>query len=290
LEDCPGDLTFKVQSPVFPVDLSMAVANTSSPVAARLPVFSAALLLGLGLTWLGGWPFRMLVAAAWLGLVVEISLALSGSLELPARRFLWIDLVFFALFPVAFFVSGHPLVLVGVVSSWLFVLFLFYPTNRAGLTRWLFSVVAYPYLALGIFSFFLLRRFGWEWPALAVGVVAIADTSAFLIGRAFGRRLLAPAISPAKTIEGAVCGVVLAAAFAAWFLMREAVPATVAAPAAVCLALLAVLGDLLESFFKRGLDLKDFGTVLPGHGGLFDRLDSLIPVAIGLLMFLKLAP
>ena len=255
----------------------------------RLPVFIGGIVLGFGITWLGGWPFRVLVAAAWIGLMVEISLAASQSMGLSIRKYLWLDLIFFGLLPIGFIVTGRPALLAAAVLSWLFLLLLFFPTNRSGLTRWLLSVVVQPYIAMGVFSFFSLRGYGWSWPACALMVVVLADTGSYLVGRRFGRHLLAPSISPAKTIEGAVGGVVLASGACAFFLTtRHHIPLCPALVASVGLSILAVLGDLLESFLKRGLDLKDFGTLLPGHGGLFDRLDSLMPVSIGLLLFLKL--
>lgn len=254
----------------------------------RLPVFIGGIVLGVGLTYLGGWPFRILVAVAWLGLMVETSLAVSQSLGLPVRKYLWVDALFFGLLPAAM-ISGRIAWVAGLMGSWLFLLILLFPTNRTGLTRWLFSTVVQPYLAVGVFSFFLLRQIGWQWPMCALAVVVLADTGAYVIGRQFGKRLLAPSISPAKTIEGAVGGIALAGGGAAAILISMGVATVPAACASIGLAVLAVLGDLFESFLKRGLDLKDFGTTLPGHGGFFDRLDSLLPVSIALLLFLKLS-
>lgn len=255
----------------------------------RLPVFIGGIILGFGFTYLGGWPFRMLVAGAWIGLMVEVSLAASQSLGLSFRKYLWLDLIFFGLLPLAVIAADRLLLLAGIVFSWLFLLFLFFPTNRSGLIRWLLSIVVQPYVAMGVFSFFSLRQYGWGWPACALMVVVLADTGAYLVGRQFGRHLLAPSISPAKTIEGAAGGIVLASGASVLFLTaRHHIPLPLALGASGGLSILAVLGDLFESFLKRGLDLKDFGTLLPGHGGLFDRLDSLLPVSIGLLLLLKL--
>lgn len=256
-------------------------------MVARLPVFAGGIVLGFGLTYLGGWPFRLLVVAAWLGILVEISLAASRALQLPHRKYLWLDLLFFGPLPLSFVFGFFPVVVV-LGCLWLFILFLFFPPNHAGLCRWLMSTVVQPYVALGVCSFFLLREMSWEWPACALGVVILADTGAYLIGRGFGRRLLAPSISPAKTVEGAAGGFILSSAACAFFLIGRQIPVPTAVLASAVLAMLAVLGDLFESFLKRGLGLKDFGTILPGHGGLFDRLDSLLPVSTGLLVFLKL--
>lgn len=115
----------------------------------------------------------------------------------------------------------------------------------------------------------------------AMAPVWVADIAAFFVGRKFGRRKLAPNISPAKSWEGvggAVVGVVLYA-----LLLRQAVPAFsnhVGVGLALILALsftaLGVVGDLFESLLKRQAGVKDSGTLLPGHGGVLDRVDSLL--------------
>ena len=105
-----------------------------------------------------------------------------------------------------------------------------------------------------------------------------SDAGAYYTGRAFGKRKLAPSISPGKTWEGAVGGIVAALAMAAlahfWF-FRE-LPLKYMLPLAAIMALLGILGDLAESALKRGAGAKDAANILPGHGGILDRLDSLL--------------
>lgn len=105
-----------------------------------------------------------------------------------------------------------------------------------------------------------------------------ADTGAYYVGRAFGKHKLAPTISPGKTWEGVAGGVVAALALAAiahfWF-FRE-LPLKWALPLAGVMAILGILGDLTESALKRGAAVKDAAKILPGHGGVLDRLDSLL--------------
>jgi phosphatidate cytidylyltransferase len=115
-----------------------------------------------------------------------------------------------------------------------------------------------------------------------LGVVWATDTGAFFCGRAFGRRLLAPRISPKKTWAGVVGGVAAAMLFAlltAWGLSFSlaAVPAIVGASALASLA--AQGGDLFESLAKRRFGVKDSGRLIPGHGGLLDRVDGLLAAA-----------
>jgi phosphatidate cytidylyltransferase len=122
------------------------------------------------------------------------------------------------------------------------------------------------------------------WLLLAfMAVVWIADTAAYFAGRAFGRHKLAPAISPGKTWEG-VYGALLATAAYAVFLLRFAPNRTeLSAPAIVtwiagllALTALSIVGDLFESLLKRQRGVKDSGKLLPGHGGVLDRIDALL--------------
>ena len=109
-------------------------------------------------------------------------------------------------------------------------------------------------------------------------VVFASDIGAYLAGRALGKHKLAPAISPGKTIEGLIGGLLSAAAagaIATWWFFPE-LPYQASIPLAVVLAAVGVLGDLTESAMKRGAGAKDAATILPGHGGFLDRLDSLL--------------
>jgi phosphatidate cytidylyltransferase len=116
-----------------------------------------------------------------------------------------------------------------------------------------------------------------EWLVLfAIGLVGAADVGAFFAGRYFGRLPLAPRVSPKKTWEGVIGGFGVAFLYAlainAGWLGLAWWPFAALAAAAI---LLSVVGDLAESLFKRRSGLKDSGTLLPGHGGVLDRLDSL---------------
>jgi len=122
-------------------------------------------------------------------------------------------------------------------------------------------------------------------------LVWIADTAAYFVGRAWGRRKLAPAISPGKTWEGAAGGVVGALAYA---IILAAFAGHIAwAPwlaAAAVLAAVSIVGDLFESAAKRQAGVKDSGALLPGHGGILDRIDSAtatLPLAALLLPWMR---
>ncbi len=128
---------------------------------------------------------------------------------------------------------------------------------------------------------------------LVLGLTSIADSAAYFAGRRFGRRKLAPAISPGKTWEGAygaaAATLLLAIAYQAGVRqLQGAITGTVWIAyllAAAALLALSILGDLFESALKRQAGAKDSGTLLPGHGGILDRIDSAtatLPLAAGL--------
>ena len=105
-----------------------------------------------------------------------------------------------------------------------------------------------------------------------------SDAGAYFAGRAFGKHKLSPKISPGKTVEGLIGGILAAAGFAALCTLTffPELPYKFSIPLAVVMAVVGVLGDLAESAMKRGSNTKDAATILPGHGGFLDRLDSLL--------------
>jgi phosphatidate cytidylyltransferase len=119
---------------------------------------------------------------------------------------------------------------------------------------------------------------GSKWLLLLTVITAGSDTGAYYAGRAFGRRTLCSPVSPKKTVNGAIGGVLAAVAAAvllACFLLPE-ISSLKIALAAVLLTAVGIVGDLTESVIKRGSSRKDSGTMLGGHGGLLDRTDSLL--------------
>jgi phosphatidate cytidylyltransferase len=119
---------------------------------------------------------------------------------------------------------------------------------------------------------------GREATLLLILTVAVSDTCQYYTGRILGRRPLAPVVSPKKTIEGAVGGLVAAAitlaAVGLWWLPQMGLPARVGLGLAV--AAVGIVGDLFESQLKRSVDVKDASAIIPGHGGVLDRIDALL--------------
>lgn len=123
----------------------------------------------------------------------------------------------------------------------------------------------------------LLHNDGPAWLLLVLMTVWATDTGAYFAGRALGRRKLAPRISPNKTFEGLLGGAaagVLVATLGAWLIGTTPAMLPMVALVALLTVLFSVVGDLLESLLKRHVGAKDSGNLIPGHGGIMDRIDS----------------
>lgn len=130
------------------------------------------------------------------------------------------------------------------------------------------------------------------WVLFIFMLIWAADIGAYFAGRKFGRHKLAPHVSPGKTVEGVLGGMVLAAAVAVIGMVIFKMPFSNAlwfVPLCFVVVAFSVVGDLFESLFKRRVGLKDSGQLLPGHGGILDRIDSLTTAApiftLGLILF-----
>jgi phosphatidate cytidylyltransferase len=153
------------------------------------------------------------------------------------------------------------------------------------------QVVALWYLPL-LFPFFILIRMdpqGLNWIFFLLAVNYAGDSAAYYAGRTLGRHKLAPRISPQKTIEGSLGGV--AANLLVTFIFHRILfiryPFLHLATLGLTIGLVSQVGDLLESMFKRTAGVKDSGIIFPGHGGLLDRIDSLLLPAPIVYFFVK---
>jgi len=129
---------------------------------------------------------------------------------------------------------------------------------------------------------------GASWVLIATAITASSDSGAYFAGKKFGKRKLCPNISPNKTIEGAIGGIICAliAAVAFAFFLLPSFNVFILGIVTIILALIGIAGDLTESIIKRGTGTKDSGSCLAGHGGILDRVDSLLFVAPVLYYFL----
>jgi len=162
--------------------------------------------------------------------------------------------------------------------------------SYAFFSRLIFGVVYVGFLCSHLL---LLRGMenGAEWLIIASVITVFSDTGAYFVGSAIGKHKLCPNISPNKTVEGALGGLFFAVlgAFASAYLLLPKVNPWFLGVVAVVLTVAAIVGDLTESIIKRGTDTKDSGTWLRGHGGMLDRIDSLlfaVPVLYMILTFL----
>lgn len=138
--------------------------------------------------------------------------------------------------------------------------------------------------------------FGYDMLIYFLSLIWAADIGAYFAGRAFGKHKLAPQVSPGKTIEGVLGGIALSLVVALFgaFYFKLATPMSwvVWFSLALLTVLISVVGDLLASLLKRNRGVKDSGQLLPGHGGLLDRIDSLTAAAplfvLGLILFRQL--
>lgn len=131
---------------------------------------------------------------------------------------------------------------------------------------------------VGLLNYFFLLRMlpdGWIWLIFTLAATWASDTAAYFVGSAFGRRRIAPALSPKKTMEGAIGGfagsILIGAVFS---LIYEFLPLSKMLLLGLSLGAAAQAGDLLESAFKRQAGVKDSSALIPGHGGILDRIDS----------------
>ena len=141
--------------------------------------------------------------------------------------------------------------------------------------------------AVGLGRIALVQPYGQVLLLFLVVLVAAADVGAYFGGRMLGRHKLAPRVSPGKTWEGFVAGMIAAAVAAACGAVLFGMP--IAAWLAVCVpvALVSVVGDLVESMWKRHAGIKDSSGLLPGHGGVLDRIDSLTAAGPAFLLGLQ---
>jgi phosphatidate cytidylyltransferase len=149
--------------------------------------------------------------------------------------------------------------------------------------RYFYEAAISHYDAAGVLSIGLAPEAGVFFMVYVLAVVLSCDTGAYFAGRAYGRRKLAPRVSPGKTVEGALGGIVagtLGGLVAKglfdvfWPELSAAFPGAVAISFGIVLSLVGIVGDLVESLLKRDAAMKDTGTLLPGMGGVLDRIDS----------------
>ena len=187
-------------------------------------------------------------------------------------------------------VIGYPTILMVVYG--LMILLLIYVVlvkNKMTFDEIGFILLGAFYVGMGFHYLIETRSNGLEWVVYCLLVVWTTDSGAYFIGRKFGKNKLWPEISPKKTVEGFVGGIAIAVIFAVG--MQMIYPLMNGYVSLILITIFASImgqmGDLVESAIKRHYGVKDSGNILPGHGGILDRFDSLLFV-VPLLHFLHL--
>ena len=250
-----------------------------SPLVSRIVVAAILLPLVIGLVYLGGWWLWGLALVGGLLALHELYVMTRDLRPLVLGGYLG-----FAVTLLGLQLGDLPWMLGGLLSTFVFA-FVVYGlggVRQSATSSFAVTLLGVAWVGAGIGCLLLVRdipEFGF-WAVMAVlFTVFAADTGAFFVGRTFGRHRMAPAISPKKSWEGFVGGLVAAVLVAFLVLYRDrdeflTIPETLVLGLVIAFA--AVLGDLFESAVKRDLEVKDSGRVLGGHGGMLDRLDSLL--------------
>lgn len=256
----PSNLTVRVLTSVVAVPLLLGLLFRGSPLGWALVMFAATVVASQEL-YAMALPGKRI--AQGLGIVSTLAVAMTVYFATSDAR-LWLTLMIFV--PVA-----------GLLTP----LFCVKDTANSGLH--LMTLVAGPWYIGGLLTTMsLLRRdFGSGWVLLALSIAWLADTGGYFVGRRWGRAKLYAIVSPKKTwagLYGALCGSTLAGAVASLTYLPQ-----LRLSHGLLLGLLGgafgQMGDLVESLLKRSLGAKDSGFIIPGHGGILDRIDALLFVA-----------
>lgn len=235
----------------------------------------------------------LLVAWEWTGLM---------GLRIRGARFAYVGLTALLLAAVWGLRAWWPWI-AGAASAWWLVaavLLFGYPGNfqRRPPTALQLGVIGQFLILPTMLSLAVLHGLGREHPEplrlmYVFFLIFAADTGAYFAGRRFGRHKLAPAVSPGKTIEGAAGGLLLCAVWAwvigTYVFHLQPLQAGKLLALSLVVAVVSIVGDLTESMFKRSAGVKDSGNLLPGHGGILDRVDSLLAAAPAMALGFLLA-
>jgi len=248
-----------------------------SPLVSRLAVAAILLPIVLGIVWLGDW---------WLfGLVVLGGLLALHELYAMARGLRPIVLGGYAgliLTLLGAQLGGATWLLAGLLSTFVAMLLVFFVSSarQNAVAGFGVTLLGVAWVGGGLAHFMLVRDIPGDGRLLVFTILLTVfadDTAAFFVGRTIGRHRLAPAISPGKSIEGFVGGTLAGVAVSFFALYEQDFVSTgESLVLGLVIALAATLGDLFESAVKRDLGVKDSGSLLGGHGGVLDRVDSLL--------------
>lgn len=233
--------------------------------------------------------FVVPASVAWVAIAAVILLGAwewSGLLQVQqlTTRVVYVVLIGASLLAVSWPLAlNTELILQISLAGWLAALVwtFYFPTKIPVVVRWIAGALLLVPLYMALL---ILYRAGPEILLFSLLVIWFADSGAYFAGKTFGRVKLAPGISPGKTWEGAIGGVVAVIALtvvtSVWVGQENGLPGLgVLVPFFLAVACLSIVGDLTVSMFKRNAGVKDSGKLFPGHGGILDRIDSVAAAA-----------
>jgi phosphatidate cytidylyltransferase len=253
-----------------------------SPMLVRIlsaAVLIAAILVALAF---GFWAAAIILGALILAGTAELYL-ITRRLGAPAAPWVLFPLTLLLLFRFQLDAANPVLLPLGITLAVFAGLagFVFSRTAVDGMTRWAYAVGGALYLGWSLGFYFAF--YAWRGPSVALawlialaGSAVFGDTTALLVGTHLGRHRFFPRISPRKTVEGAVGGFLAQTAFFTVFSLLVDIPMPHGLILGALVAVAAQAGDLVESQLKRAAGLKDASNLVPGHGGMLDRIDSLV--------------
>lgn len=277
-------------------DPEKASGQWSRSVGLRALTAAVAIPIVLAALWLGGWwAFAVAVLATGLS-IRELHVMMLHEGYHPV---ILVSYGLAALFLLAALLPQQrlPLLEIGISAALLisFPTLFFRKKLEGAMLDWSLTMAIAFYVGWPMSFLLFLRGFqvglgdGLWWLLVVFGGVWGFDTGAFFAGHFFGRHKLAPQISPGKTWEGVFGGLIFSIAAALLFTtLPMGVPWYLAVPFGIVLGVAAVLGDLAESLIKRQTHVKDSGQFMPGHGGMLDRLDSILFAVLIVYIFAQL--
>lgn len=244
------------------------------------------------LTWLGGWYFKGFIILIGFFIQQEVMRMLASSGNPTDPWFPYTIGLWVMLFPVLPFA-----VEIGLAILLFFVTLQVFDNTAHSITKLSTTFFAGIYAPAGLLCLMLIRDIGTQETGFLLTIATMLmvwgnDVFAYFGGKSFGRRKLAPAISPNKTIEGFLAGYV--GCFAGLAIALYAIPLETdftlkaALPLILLVGTFGPVGDLIESKIKRKAGVKDSSDLLPGHGGFFDRFDALLLAAPAVYIYLQL--
>ena len=248
-----------------------------SPLVSRIAVSAILLPVVLGVVWLGGWWLFGLALAGGLLALHELYAMTRGLRPIVLGGYAGLVLTLLGAQ-----LGGTTWVLAGILATIAAALLVFFVSSarQNAVAGFAVTVLGVAWVGGGLAHLMLVRDLPVDGRLLLFTILLTVfadDTAAFFVGRAIGRHRLAPAISPGKTWEGFVGGTLAGVAVTFFALYEQDVVTTgESLLLGLAIALSSTLGDLFESAVKRDLAVKDSGRLLAGHGGVLDRVDSLL--------------